>query len=122
MGPCVGGWDGGCGRGGWKGLLLFIDEADAFLKRRNDSMSEGLRGALNALLYRTGVLVHVVRIVLGEVEMGKMGRGRGGCASTGVSGAGIGRCYGGFWTERGEGLPLFIDKADALLWGAAMTQ
>ncbi|KAI8463565.1 MAG: hypothetical protein J3K34DRAFT_526885 [Monoraphidium minutum] len=37
-----------------KGLLLFIDEADAFLGRRSDSMSEGLRGALNALLYRTG--------------------------------------------------------------------
>lgn len=37
-----------------RGLLLFIDEADAFLGRRNDAMSEGLRGALNALLYRTG--------------------------------------------------------------------
>ncbi len=36
------------------GLLLFIDEADAFLGRRNDEMSEGLRGALNALLFRTG--------------------------------------------------------------------
>ncbi|KAJ9515868.1 hypothetical protein QJQ45_008745 [Haematococcus lacustris] len=37
-----------------KGLLLFIDEADAFLGRRSDAMSEGLRGALNALLFRTG--------------------------------------------------------------------
>jgi hypothetical protein len=37
-----------------RGLLLFIDEADAFLGRRNDEMSEGLRGALNALLFRTG--------------------------------------------------------------------
>lgn len=37
-----------------KGLLLFIDEADAFLGRRSDEMSEGLRGALNALLFRTG--------------------------------------------------------------------
>lgn len=37
-----------------KGLLLFIDEADAFLGRRGASMSEGLRGALNAMLYRTG--------------------------------------------------------------------
>ena len=37
-----------------KGLLLFIDEADAFLGRRGDDMSEGLRGALNALLFRTG--------------------------------------------------------------------
>lgn len=37
-----------------QGLLLFIDEADAFLGRRSDAMSEGLRGALNAMLYRTG--------------------------------------------------------------------
>ncbi|EFJ44341.1 hypothetical protein VOLCADRAFT_64976 [Volvox carteri f. nagariensis] len=37
-----------------RGLLLFIDEADAFLGRRSDSMSEGLRGSLNALLFRTG--------------------------------------------------------------------
>lgn len=37
-----------------KGLLLFIDEADAFLGRRGENMSEGLRGALNAILFRTG--------------------------------------------------------------------
>lgn len=37
-----------------RGLLLFIDEADAFLGRRGGNMSEGLRGALNAMLYRTG--------------------------------------------------------------------
>lgn len=38
-----------------KGLLLFIDEADAFLCERNsNSMSEAQRSALNALLYRTG--------------------------------------------------------------------
>ncbi|KAK9844676.1 hypothetical protein WJX74_005413 [Apatococcus lobatus] len=37
-----------------KGLLLFIDEADAFLGRRSGNQSEGLRGALNALLFRTG--------------------------------------------------------------------
>mmetsp|Transcript_18877 Transcript_18877/g.57048 ORF Transcript_18877/g.57048 Transcript_18877/m.57048 type:complete len:601 (-) Transcript_18877:2465-4267(-) len=37
-----------------KGLLLFIDEADAFLGRRGEGMSEGLRGALNAILFRTG--------------------------------------------------------------------
>lgn len=37
-----------------RGLLLFIDEADAFLGQRGDSMSEGLRGALNAMLFRTG--------------------------------------------------------------------
>ncbi|GLJ12266.1 hypothetical protein SUGI_0187750 [Cryptomeria japonica] len=38
-----------------KGLLLFIDEADAFLCERNNThMSEAQRSALNALLYRTG--------------------------------------------------------------------
>ncbi|KAH7431239.1 hypothetical protein KP509_08G038900 [Ceratopteris richardii] len=38
-----------------KGLLLFIDEADAFLCERNSNvMSEAQRSALNALLYRTG--------------------------------------------------------------------
>lgn len=37
-----------------RGLLLFIDEADAFLGKRGEGMSEGLRGALNALLFRTG--------------------------------------------------------------------
>ncbi|CAD5185955.1 unnamed protein product [Musa acuminata subsp. malaccensis] len=38
-----------------KGLLLFIDEADAFLCERNSiHMSEAQRSALNALLFRTG--------------------------------------------------------------------
>eukprot|EP00252_Welwitschia_mirabilis_P002894 TRINITY_DN12904_c0_g1_i1.p1 TRINITY_DN12904_c0_g1~~TRINITY_DN12904_c0_g1_i1.p1 ORF type:complete len:640 (-),score=132.23 TRINITY_DN12904_c0_g1_i1:235-2154(-) len=38
-----------------KGLLLFIDEADAFLCQRNNvNMSEPQRSALNALLSRTG--------------------------------------------------------------------
>lgn len=38
-----------------RGLLMFVDEADAFLqKRSNTVMSEDLRNALNAFLYRTG--------------------------------------------------------------------
>ncbi|BBN03971.1 ATPase family AAA domain-containing protein 3A/B [Marchantia polymorpha subsp. ruderalis] len=38
-----------------KGLLLFIDESDAFLSERNNRvMSEAQRSALNAFLYRTG--------------------------------------------------------------------
>lgn len=39
-----------------KGLLLFVDEADAFLqsRARNSSISEDQRNALNAFLYRTG--------------------------------------------------------------------
>lgn len=39
-----------------KGLLIFVDEADAFLRRRaNDELiSENLRNSINAFLYRTG--------------------------------------------------------------------
>ncbi|XP_065218736.1 ATPase family AAA domain-containing protein 3A homolog [Planococcus citri] len=38
-----------------KGLLLFIDEADAFLRKRSSEyISENLRATLNAFLYRTG--------------------------------------------------------------------
>ncbi|XP_077302521.1 ATPase family AAA domain containing bor [Arctopsyche grandis] len=37
-----------------KGVLLFIDEADAFLRKRSsEKISEDLRAALNAFLYRT---------------------------------------------------------------------
>lgn len=38
-----------------KGVLLFIDEADAFLRKRStEKLSEDTRNALNAFLYRTG--------------------------------------------------------------------
>lgn len=38
-----------------RGLLLFVDEADAFLRKRSsEHISEDLRSALNAFLYRTG--------------------------------------------------------------------
>lgn len=38
-----------------RGLLMFVDESDAFLRKRsNETMSEDLRNALNAFLYRTG--------------------------------------------------------------------
>ena len=38
------------------GLLIFIDEADAFLRRRSgdEYISENLRNSINAFLYRTG--------------------------------------------------------------------
>lgn len=37
-----------------RGLLLFVDEADAFLRKRSsEHISEELRSALNAFLYRT---------------------------------------------------------------------
>ena len=38
-----------------KGVLLFVDEADAFLRKRStEHISEDSRNALNAFLYRTG--------------------------------------------------------------------
>lgn len=38
-----------------KGLLLFVDEADAFLQSRaSETISEDVRNAFNAFLYRTG--------------------------------------------------------------------
>lgn len=37
------------------GMILFIDEADAFLRnRRSEQMSESMRHAINSFLYRTG--------------------------------------------------------------------
>lgn len=48
-----------------RGLLLFIDEAEAFLgKRSSASMSEDTRNALNALLYNTGSASHRLMMVL----------------------------------------------------------
>lgn len=38
-----------------RGVLLFVDEADAFLRKRSsEHISEDLRAALNAFLFRTG--------------------------------------------------------------------
>lgn len=39
-----------------KGILIFIDEADAFLRKRqsNEYISEAMRNVLNVFLYRTG--------------------------------------------------------------------
>jgi ATPase family AAA domain-containing protein 3A/B len=38
-----------------KGVVLFVDEADAFLRKRStEKISEDMRNALNAFLYRTG--------------------------------------------------------------------
>jgi len=48
-----------------KGLLLFIDEADAFLRKRStEQISEDLRSSLNAFLYRTGESSRKFMIVL----------------------------------------------------------
>lgn len=41
--------------GPYSSVLLFVDEADAFLrKREQERISEGMRATLNAFLYRTG--------------------------------------------------------------------
>lgn len=48
-----------------KGLILFIDEADAFLRKRSsESISEDLRSSLNAFLYRTGEQSDTFMLVL----------------------------------------------------------
>ena len=52
-----------------RGLLLFIDEADAFLAKRSGGVAAsetapGVRAALNALLYRTGELSRDVVLVV----------------------------------------------------------
>jgi ATPase family AAA domain-containing protein 3A/B len=48
------------------GMILFIDEADAFLRRRSggEDMSEVLRQTINTFLYRTGSPSYNVILVL----------------------------------------------------------
>jgi ATPase family AAA domain-containing protein 3A/B len=52
-----------------KGLVVFVDEADAFLRKRsNETMSEDQRNALNAFLYRTGTETNNFMIVYATNE------------------------------------------------------
>lgn len=61
------------GKNSRKGLLLFIDEADAFLCERNSTyMSEAQRSALNALLYRTGDQSRDICLVLATNRPGDL--------------------------------------------------
>ncbi len=47
-----------------KGVLIFVDEADAFLRKRSaEVISEDMRNALNAFLYRTGEASHKFMVV-----------------------------------------------------------
>ena len=47
------------------GMILFIDEADAFLRnRKNSEMSEYMRHTINSFLYRTGTPSYNVIVVL----------------------------------------------------------
>lgn len=55
------------------GLLLFIDEADAFLASRSrTNMSEDARNALNAVLYRTGEASKKIMLVLATNRPGDL--------------------------------------------------
>eukprot|EP00096_Caligus_rogercresseyi_P010762 TRINITY_DN4016_c0_g1_i1.p1 TRINITY_DN4016_c0_g1~~TRINITY_DN4016_c0_g1_i1.p1 ORF type:complete len:586 (+),score=193.44 TRINITY_DN4016_c0_g1_i1:70-1827(+) len=48
-----------------KGLILFVDESDAFLRKRSsEKISEDLRSSLNAFLYRTGTQSDKFMLVL----------------------------------------------------------
>jgi ATPase family AAA domain-containing protein 3A/B len=47
------------------GIILFIDEADAFLRnRKSNEMSEYMRHTINSFLYRTGSPSYNVIVVL----------------------------------------------------------
>ncbi|VDP88232.1 unnamed protein product, partial [Echinostoma caproni] len=59
-----------------KGVLLFVDEADAFLrKREQERISEGLRATLNAFLYRTGEHAFYLRRIFAIPIAGTIGKG-----------------------------------------------
>lgn len=47
------------------GMVLFIDEADAFLRNRKGDISENTRHAVNSFLYRTGNPSDKLIIILG---------------------------------------------------------
>ena len=47
------------------GMILFIDEADAFLRSRKGDISENTRHAINSFLYRTGTPSEKIVLVLG---------------------------------------------------------
>jgi ATPase family AAA domain-containing protein 3A/B len=55
-----------------KGVLLFIDEADAFLCQRNKNMSEQLRNAITTMLYHTGTLTSQFLMVLATNRPGDL--------------------------------------------------
>lgn len=46
------------------GMILFIDEADAFLRSRKAGVSEQTRHAINSFLYRTGTPSDKIILVL----------------------------------------------------------
>ena len=46
------------------GMILFIDEADAFLRDRKGGISEATRHSINSFLYRTGTPSEKLILVL----------------------------------------------------------
>ena len=57
-----------------KGLVLFIDEADAFLRKRStETISEDVRNSLNAFLYRTGEASKKVVLVYASNQPEQLG-------------------------------------------------
>ena len=55
-----------------RGLLLFIDEAEAFLGTRSGQLSEALRNAVSALLYHTGTQQMTFMLVLATNRPGDL--------------------------------------------------
>ncbi len=55
-----------------KGVLLFIDEADAFLKVRDKNMSETMRNAITTMLYHTGTETSQFLMVLATNRPGDL--------------------------------------------------
>ena len=53
-------------------MLLFVDEADAFLRKRSsETISEDMRATLNAFLYRTGEQTDKVFTLLSRLSQVK---------------------------------------------------
>jgi len=55
-----------------RGLLLFIDEAEAFLGSRSGQLSESLRNAVSAILYHTGTPQKTFMLVLATNRPGDL--------------------------------------------------
>lgn len=55
-----------------RGVLLFIDEAEAFLGTRSGSLSEELRNAVSAILYHTGTQQRTFMLVLASNRPGDL--------------------------------------------------
>lgn len=55
-----------------KGLVLFIDEADAFLRPREENMSTEMRAVINTFLARTGEPSKKIQIVLATNQVNQL--------------------------------------------------